>query len=220
MRNMVYRLILFLFAVGLFVNIYAADYLCKGNEVVYKGKNEMLRIRVCSESIIRFTKNSSEVFPKENDLVVIKKGWSSVRYNLKEVKGGLELQTDSLKVLLVYSPLRLVVMNKQGVVLYEEKDYTLNANADTCTAPRNVCTLFPEDHFFGFGERMDFLDQRGKRLYLNCELGKGPKPAVGGKDILRANYCPVPFYMSTRGYAIFLNTAYPTEWDIDRKSVV
>ena len=176
MRNMVYRLILFLFAVGLFVNIYAADYLCKGNEVVYKGKNEMLRICVCSESIIRFTKNSSEVFPKENDLVVIKKGWSSVRYNLKEVKGGLELQTDSLKVLLVYSPLRLVVMNKQGVVLYEEKDYTLNANADTCTAPRNVCTLFPEDHFFGFGERMDFLDQRGKRLYLNCELGKGPKP--------------------------------------------
>lgn len=163
----------------------------------------MLRICVCSESIIRFTKNSSEVFPKENDLVVIKKGWSSVRYNLKEVKGGLELQTDSLKVLLVYSPLRLVVMNKQGVVLYEEKDYTLNANADTCTAPRNVCTLFPEDHFFGFGERMDFLDQRGKRLYLNCELGKGPKPAVGGKDILRANYCPVPFYMSTRGYAIF-----------------
>ena len=214
MRNMVYRLILFLFAVGLFVNIYAADYLCKGNEVVYKGKNEMLRIRVCSESIIRFTKNSSEVFPKENDLVVIKKGWSSVRYNLKGVKGGLELQTDSLKVLLVYSPLRLVVMNKQGVVLYEEKDYTLNANADTCTAPRNVCTLFPEDHFFGFGERMDFLDQRGKRLYLNCELGKGPKPAVGGKDILRANYCPVPFYMSTRGYAIFLNTAYPTEWDM------
>ena len=54
----------------------------------------MLRIRVCSESIIRFTKNSSEVFPKESDLIVIKKDWPSVRYDLKEVKGGLELRTD------------------------------------------------------------------------------------------------------------------------------
>ena len=42
---MVYRLILFLFAVGLFVNIYAADYLCKGNEGVYKGKKMCIRDR-------------------------------------------------------------------------------------------------------------------------------------------------------------------------------
>lgn len=39
---------------------------------------------------------------------------------------------------------------------------------------------------------MDFMDQRGRKIYLNVELGRGIKPAVGGKDILRANYCPVP----------------------------
>lgn len=72
----------------------------------------------------------------------------------------------------------------------------------------------PDEHFFGFGERMDFMDQRGRKVYLNVELGSGPRPAVGGKDILRANYCPVPFMMSTRGYGIFFHTAYPTEWNM------
>lgn len=214
MKKIVYGLMLLLIGLSASAELSAANYTRKGNEVWYKGKNEVLRIRVCSESVIRFTKNASETFPKENDWMVIKKDWAPVRYRLTELKGGFELQTDSLNVHLQYSPLRLVVANKRGEVLYEEKDYVLNEDEDKKTAPRNVCTLFPEDHFFGFGERMDFLDQRGKRVYLNCELGKGPRPAVGGKDILRANYCPVPFYMSTRGYAVFLNAAYPTEWDM------
>lgn len=214
MKKILYVLALLLVGLSASVELSAADYTRKGNEVWYKGENEVLRIRVCSESVIRFTKNASEAFPKENDWMVIKKDWAPVRFKLTEVKGGFELQTDSLNVHLQYSPLRLVVADKRGEVLYEEKDYRLNEDADKKTAPRNVCTLFPEDHFFGFGERMDFLDQRGKRVYLNCELGKGPRPAVGGKDILRANYCPVPFYMSTRGYAVFLNAAYPTEWDM------
>ena len=61
---------------------------------------------------------------------------------------------------------------------------------------------------------MDFLDQRGQKLHLNVELGRGSRPAVGGKDILRANYCPVPFFMSTRGYALFFHNASPTDWDM------
>lgn len=74
--------------------------------------------------------------------------------------------------------------------------------------------LEADEHFFGFGERMDKLDQRGSLVKLNVGLGRGEKPAVGGKDILRANYCPVPFFMSTRGYGLFFHTGYATEWDM------
>ena len=74
--------------------------------------------------------------------------------------------------------------------------------------------LQPDEHFFGFGERMDFMDQRGRKIYLNVELGRGIKPAVGGKDILRANYCPVPFMMSTKGYGLFFHTPFATEWNM------
>ena len=57
-------------------------------------------------------------------------------------------------------------------------------------------------------------DQRGRKVYLNVELGRGIKPAVGGKDILRANYCPVPFMMSTKGYGLFFHTPFATEWNM------
>ena len=29
--------------------------------------------------------------------------------------------------------------------------------------------LQPDEHFFGFGERMDFMDQRGRKVYLNVD---------------------------------------------------
>ena len=58
--------------------------------------------------------------------------------------------------------------------------------------------LQPDVHFFGYGERIDFMDQRGRTIYLYVELGRGTKPAAAGKDILRANYCPVPFMMRTK----------------------
>lgn len=62
---------------------------------------------------------------------------------------------------------------------------------------------------------MDNLDQRGQRIRLNVELGSGPKPAVGGKDILRANYCPIPLMLSNLGYAIFFIQLCPPTgiWD-------
>ena len=37
---------------------------------------------------------------------------------------------------------------------------------------------------------------------------------MGGKDILRANYCPVPWVMSNKGYGIFFHTAWPSDWDM------
>lgn len=53
----------------------------------------------------------------------------------------------------------------------------------------------PEEHFFGFGERFDSIDQRGKQVDLWVEDG-----SVGG-----LSYIPVPFYISTSGYGLFLN---------------
>ncbi|CAN5920831.1 glycoside hydrolase family 31 protein [soil metagenome] len=74
--------------------------------------------------------------------------------------------------------------------------------------------MAPDEHFFGFGERMDFLDQRNKKFRMNVGRGQGLPHHVGAYNVLEANYCPVPFFMSTRGYGIFFHTAYPTQWDM------
>ena len=46
---------------------------------------------------------------------------------------------------------------------------------------------------------MDFMDQRGRKVYLNVELGRGIKPAVGGK-IFTCQLLSRTFMMSTKGY--------------------
>src|SRR6185436_10879102 len=77
-----------------------------------------------------------------------------------------------------------------------------------------VKSMDPEEHFFGFGERMDFLDRRFKRLKLNVGRGRGMPHVAGAYNILEANYSPIPFFMSTNGYGIFFHNAFPTDWDM------
>src|SRR5687768_10055448 len=84
-------------------------------------------------------------------------------------------------------------------------------NADTVGC---VKQLAPDEHFFGFGERMDFLDRRNKKVTLNVGRGKGLPHIIGAYNVLEANYSPVPFFMSTKGYGIFFHNAFSTTWDM------
>jgi len=56
----------------------------------------------------------------------------------------------------------------------------------------------PKEHFIGFGERFDAIDQRGKELDLWVEDG-----ATQG-----ITYIPLPFFMSSKGYATLINSSH------------
>lgn len=58
----------------------------------------------------------------------------------------------------------------------------------------------PDEHFLGFGERFDTLDQRGNTVDLNVVNG-----ASGGKA-----YKPIPFFISSAGYGLQLLTSART----------
>jgi alpha-D-xyloside xylohydrolase len=55
---------------------------------------------------------------------------------------------------------------------------------------------FADEHFLGLGERFDSLDHAGKRVDLSVENG-----ASGGRT-----YKPIPFYMSSNGYGLHIDT--------------
>lgn len=176
----------------------------KGNAITYTLGNTSLRIYFCNEGMFRITKfmNSHEV---DNEK------WMVIKYNFPPVSfsvNGNDIQTSLLKIHVDKNPWRISVTDHSGHRLYHE----LSSCYQDSVA--NEVAMNSDEHFFGFGERMDKLDQRGQRVYLNVGLGNGPKPAVGGKDILRANYCPVPFMISSQGYAVFFHTAMPTWWDL------
>jgi sulfoquinovosidase len=95
---------------------------------------------------------------------------------------------------------------------------------DGKTAPRAWETAFatPDDEaFLGFGERYDRVDQRGLSLYSWPEEGglskteatpaSATNPWPNGQTM---TYYPVPFFLSTAGYAFWLDSTWRNQFDL------
>ncbi len=188
-----------------------AGYEIDGNNVFFRSPRGDLRVQLCNGNMFRVTKSADSSFPEDEAWMVVRYDFDPVDFHVAAVDGANEVSTGSMRIRVQEDPWRITVMDGSGDVVYRETGSRL-ATGDI--GPMVECAMAPDEHFFGFGERMDFLDQRGRKVHLNVELGSGPKPAVGGKDILRANYCPVPYFMSNKGYAVFFHTANPTDWDM------
>ena len=95
---------------------------------------------------------------------------------------------------------------------------TTTASGDGWNKTALSFLLRPDEHFFGLGERFASLDHRGLSLYSWSEeggLGGGegkPRdevtPYPNGPSM---TYFPVPFFLSSAGYAVHLATTYRTE---------
>ncbi|MDR3219994.1 MAG: DUF4968 domain-containing protein [Dysgonamonadaceae bacterium] len=185
-----------------------------GNHIAISVPGEEIRLEFCSPALFRIRRSQDKVFKENEQWMVRQYTFSPVELKTDDRPDVLYIETSDLHIRIVKNPVQIEVRDKSEQLLYSEQP----GQRFFPDSVRNIVSLGPDEHFFGLGERMDFLDQRGKKVWLNVELGRGPKPAVGGKDILRANYCPVPFVMSTRGYGIFFHTAFPTLWDMGWRS--
>jgi hypothetical protein len=69
--------------------------------------------------------------------------------------------------------------------------------------------LHYDEHIYGLGEDFGRLDKRNieRRLWIQESFGNA-SPAA---------YKQVPFYISTRGYGLFVNTSNPIRFDIGRR---
>jgi alpha-glucosidase (family GH31 glycosyl hydrolase) len=98
-------------------------------------------------------------------------------------------------------------------------------DADAGTGPLNrmgQSFVLPEDeHFFGLGERFVTVDQRGTHYECWVEeggIGQGeavpPGPDNPGPNGPGMTYAPVPFYLSSRGYGLYMDTTYRTGYSL------
>jgi len=77
--------------------------------------------------------------------------------------------------------------------------------------------LYPNEYFMGFGERLEGVAFRGKKMLNWISEGQGdtlpsPKPENQG------NY-RVPFYLSTRGYGLLLNENSCSSFDLGESNI-
>ncbi|MDL5513327.1 glycoside hydrolase family 31 protein [Arenibacter sp. M-2] len=188
-----------------------------GNELRLSTNNATVAIEFCTPQIVRFRTSWNKQFEANEPWMVNKYDWGPVPYQLIETKNNIEISTHILQLQIQKQPFAIQILDKQGNLLSSEAN--LNSSAQSGAFSNNetigsVKKLMPDEHFFGFGERMDFLDRRGKKVSLNVGRGVGLPHIVGAYNVLEANYSPIPFFMSTKGYGIFFHNAHPTTWDM------
>lgn len=125
------------------------------------------------------------------------------------------LTSKRLTLKINHKDLSIEIYNINGELLSSEKNNGSSFIEDKIIVNK---WINPDEHFFGFGERMDFLNQKGKKVSMNVGRGIERPHIVGAYNILEANYAPVPFMMSTMGYGIFYHTSQPSEFDLGKEN--
>jgi alpha-glucosidase (family GH31 glycosyl hydrolase) len=196
------------------IGSYQSGFSKRGNQFHFTNIHGDVLLEFCTPAMFRVRESWNRNFEANERWMVVKYDWAEVALQYKEYPGYFDIRTGQLQLKIYKSPYRIEVYDKRGKLLSSEKENKTGGaykNADTIACAKQ---LFPDEHFFGFGERMDFIDQRSKRLRMNVGRGKGLPHVIGAYNILEANYSPIPFFMSTRGYGIFFHNAFPTEWDM------
>ncbi|MEO5594335.1 MAG: TIM-barrel domain-containing protein [Chitinophagaceae bacterium] len=96
-----------------------------------------------------------------------------------------------------------VVPNTAAIAKIEKADFPFDkANISATITDNKTYLRFPlerEEQLYGFGLNFQTVHQRGKILQLHVDH-------YGGKDNGRT-HSPAPFYVSSRGYGVFVNSA-------------
>ncbi|WP_020530387.1 glycoside hydrolase family 31 protein [Flexithrix dorotheae] len=189
---------------------YQSGFKQEGNTFFFSNENADVRLEFCSPEILRIRSSWGRNFEENEPYMVINYDWPAIDVKAQEENDHFMISSKMLDVKVTKKPFTIIVSDKNGKVLLADDQGHFTSQNQVFAQKK----LFPDEHFFGFGERMDFMDRRGKKVNLDVGRGIGRPHIVGAYNILKANYSPVPFFMSTRGYGIFLHNSYATEWDM------
>lgn len=120
---------------------------------------------------------------------------------------------------LTLDPWRLRFLDESGRVLLEQEPGQVDISGRRRTLPFGCSSMDgvvvahhdsfwagADERFVGFGEQFTRLDKRGQRLLMwNFD--------AFGAESGRSHKC-VPFYQSSRGYGLLVDTATPAEFDL------
>lgn len=187
----------------------------KDNTFLFTATQADVQLEFCTPGMVRIRSSWTRAFEAREPWMVVQYQWPAVNVQVKAMPTYFLFTTTQLQVKLYKTAARIDIYSAAGKLLSSEKVNTaqggMQSQADTVSCTKQC---LPNEQFFGFGERMDFLNQRSKKLHLNVGRGKGLPHAVGAYNILEANYSPIPFFMSTQGYAIFFHNSFATSWDM------
>lgn len=122
-------------------------------------------------------------------------------------------------------PFRLILRDATGRILTQTRALSDNDSTQCKILPfcfikrgsdnsRSICpvlSLAPGERIYGCGESFTPLNKAGQKVQLFVTDPQGPETP--------AQYKPIPFYFSNRGYGIFMHTSAPVTCDFGKSYI-
>lgn len=179
-----------------------------------------LHINLWTDDIFRvvFSKDkeiSNPFFGLPSDAQMLIAKPEKVEFRLTETDGYICLATNKIEIRIDKATIKISARYIDGKEFYSQKkqDFSTGdihdlalADTDNNYACFEALELETDEVIYGLGERFDSLTRNGRTVDFHN------KDAVGTTS--RRTYINIPFYLSTKGYGLFLNSGAKTDWQI------
>ncbi len=144
---------------------------------------------------------------------------SDSSWKMTQVEGGYRYTSAYGSVTILQNPWAIEVRDAQGRLLTRSIHQSQTGETYTPILPfsfvrrardysRSICAVFslsPGEKIFGCGESFTGFDKRGQKVVLWTDDSNGVQN--------REMYKPIPFFMSSSGYGMFMHTSSPVTCD-------
>ena len=189
------------------------------------GNQVDIHLTVCTPHIIRFRMCPDGELRDVKGLLDVKEEWPTTALDVSETPEAVSVDTGAVRFEAQKNPWKYVIYDKTGQVVLQENVRDLDAHTNYRSLPvgftsqedkfcrsNETFNLFPGEAFYGFGEKFTRFNKLGLRI-----KGWNTNPYGAGTE---ESYKNIPFFMSTKGYGIFVNTTYRVTYDIGSRSLM
>ena len=168
---------------------------------------------------IRMLTTPVEPKPETDEVMLVAEPGKDNSWKMKEVENSVVYTSQYGVVELQKNPWRIVLKDTKGRVLTQTAAYIdsdssqvkftpfsfVKKGSDNSRLINPVFTLAADEMIFGCGESATSLNKVGQKVNLFVTDPQGPET-----DQM---YKPIPFFMSNRGYGMFMHTSAPVTCD-------
>ena len=163
---------------------------------LFEMQTGVLRVQVCSDSIVRVTYSPTPSFPNKKDYVLTKENWPQAQFSFESGEKEVVLLTAQLKIGVTRQDGAILFSDSAGKRLFQDSGRTLTPveiNGEKTYHAELWSNLWgSEEGFYGLGQH-----QAGVWNYMGESV-----------DLSQDNTnISVPLFLSSNGYGIFWNNA-------------
>ena len=179
-----------------------------------------------SPRTVRVRMLTTPVEPKdETSLMLAKEPGKDSSWKGTETGNAVTYANANGSITIEKNPWRIVLRDANGKVMTQTRTLHDNDSTQAKVVPFNfikrgsdnsrsinpVFSLAPNEKIFGCGESFGPLNKVGQRVHLFVTDPQGPETDQ--------QYKPIPFFMSNRGYGMFMHTSAPVTCDFGATNI-